>query len=128
MLFASGMNLEYWWLALIMLPAIIMGPFVALAIVVRSVTNPLPLPTWMCVAFLIFTGLTIYFMIPLTIDGRVSKFWRAWWWFGLMAVLLLPVAVYFEGRKREWFRRQPAKRKRRVQPTAAMMGTRTRRS
>lgn len=78
-------------------------PLVPFLLAARSVLSPEPVSRLALAVTVAGSALLAYFILPVSPSGKALL--AAWWYAGLAAILLTPLVVLREGRKRGWFRR-----------------------
>src|SRR2546430_2071439 len=94
------------------MPALIVGPFVLLALAARSLLDDDPLSGWLLGLMVVGTAGAAYLLWPVEFP-RGSSFWTVWWVASLGTFLLLPAVLLREGFKRNWFRAVGRRKRRR---------------
>lgn len=90
--------------ALVLLLAIV-GPFLLLAIIGRSLLGADPVPFWLLVLMVIGAAGLAFLLWPARITDRWTGFWGVWRIASIAALVLLPAAAFMEAGKRDFFRR-----------------------
>ena len=89
----------------VLLPCLLLGPFVLLALSIRSLLVAEPLSRGALGLMVIGTAALSYFLWPLDADRVRPGFWTAWRIIGVVVALSLTVVLVREGAKRGWVRR-----------------------
>jgi hypothetical protein len=98
---------------------LIVGPFLLLAIIARSLLGSDPVPLWLLALTTIGVVGLAFLLWPARITDRWSGFWGVWRITGIAALVLSPAVAFMEAGKRDFFRRpdrfkRPSNKKRRV--------------
>ena len=90
-------------LSFVLLPLLLGGPFVFVALTLLAIFRGDPLPIWLLAALVLGNVALAYFIWTVSPWRGMSPFWLAWWFAGVASEVLLPIVVILEGSKRNWF-------------------------
>jgi drug/metabolite transporter (DMT)-like permease len=101
-LFASRGPFGPTYLTCLLLPVVLLGPFVLLAVAARSLLSAEPLARWVLAVAAVGAGGLGFVLWQEGLTRNVSGFWAAWRVAGGVAVLLTPAVFVREAVKRGW--------------------------
>lgn len=104
-LFASRGPFGPTYLTCLLLPFLLFGPFLLIALVARSLLNNDPIPRWLLVAMVLGAAGAGYVFWREGFARNVSGVWVAWQLAIVGSALLTPVVVTVEALKRGWLKR-----------------------
>jgi hypothetical protein len=83
----------------LLLPVMVLGPFILILLSGYSVLRPDPSPLWLLVLIVVGDLALAYTLWPMG-DPRMKGFWRMWYFAGIGAELTLPIVGIAEWYKR----------------------------
>lgn len=96
----------------LLIPVFMAGPFFAVVVLAWFLLRAEQMPYWLFGLVAAVVGWLVYLLWPLTVLPDTRGFLLVWWLASVLSMLLLPVAVFRECVKRNWFRKA-GRRKRR---------------